>query len=380
MDPRPQLAPPSGAFDRLPEEWSTLLEEWGEPRFRGAQVFGWIHRHRIFDPEAMTNLPKSLRQRLADEGLRLPLEVSSTHDALDGTRKLLLALPDGQKTESVLIPMTSWSRAAVDDGDGEDAQPEDPPVTQCVSTQVGCAMACVFCASGLAGLKRHMTAGEIVGQVLLGKATDARLRNVVLMGMGEPLHNYDAVARALTLFFHRDGLDLSKRRVTLSTSGLVPEIDRLGRDFGGQVQLAISLHVPDDARRSELMPINRKYPLGALMDALRRYPLPKRRRITIEYTLVKGFNETRADAELLARLLRGLPAKVNLIPLNRVEGTPLEPPAWSEVEAFQDVLRGRRVPAFVRRQRGDDVAAACGQLALRGEKRKVRVPLPTLRS
>ncbi|MGF1467038.1 MAG: 23S rRNA (adenine(2503)-C(2))-methyltransferase RlmN [Sandaracinaceae bacterium] len=385
-DLAPPLAPPDGALARLPEEWSALLASWGEPSYRGAQVFSWIHRRGVTDPDAMTNLPKALRARLADDGLGPAAEVAVARDAADGTRKLLLRLHDGRSVESVLIPMTSTAPedlyAPVDPDGDEDDREGSSPVTQCISSQVGCAMGCVFCASGLAGLKRHMTASEIVGQVLLGRdrvGPRQRLRNVVLMGMGEPLHNYDAVARALTLMFHRDGLDLSRRRVTLSTSGLVPQIDRLGRDFAGQVQLAISLHVPDDERRSELMPINRKHPLGELMDALRRYPLPRRRRITIEYTLVKGFNEADRDADLLAGLLRGLRVKVNLIPLNRVPGTPLEPPSWPVVERFQSRLRGRRIPTFVRRRRGDDIAAACGQLALAGEARKVHVPLPTLR-
>jgi 23S rRNA (adenine2503-C2)-methyltransferase len=215
----------------------------------------------------------------------------------------------------------------------------------------------------------------MVGRSTLA-ATDERVRNVVFMGMGEPLHNYDAVARALTLLVHPDGLGLSKRRVTVSTSGLVPEIDRLGRDFGGQVQLAISLHSPDDSKRSEIMPINRKYPLAELVESLRRYPLPKRRRITIEYTLIDGFNATVADARALARLMRGIPVKVNVIPMNPVADNPLGAPSWEVVDAFQDALRAQGVASFVRRRKGDDIAAACGQLALAGEKKKVRVPLP----
>jgi len=254
-------------------------------------------------------------------------------------------------------------------------------VTQCISSQVGCAMGCVFCASGIAGLKRHMTAAEIVSQVILGRVAvdpNERVRNVVFMGMGEPLANYDAVARALVLLTHPDGLGLSRRRVTVSTSGLVPEIDRLGRDFAGQVQLAVSLHAANDAQRSSIMPINKKYPLAELMDALKRYPLPKRRRITIEYTLIEGVNASATDAKELARVLRGLPSKVNLIPMNAVEENPLGAPSWSTVDAFQDVLRGLGVPSFVRRRKGDDIAAACGQLALRGEKRKVKLVLPTV--
>src|SRR5690606_1475959 len=210
------------------------------------------------------------------------------HVSDDGTRKLLLALRDGRTVESVLIPQ--GSSGADDPIGGAEVADGLRPVTQCISSQAGCAMACVFCASGMAGLKRNMGTGELVWQVLAGRARVSeghRLRNVVLMGMGEPLHNYDEVARALGLLFHPDGIGLGTRRVTLSTSGLAPQIDRLGADFGGKVQLAVSLHVPDDERRSALMPINRKHPLGELVEAMRRYPLPPRRRITIEYTLVR---------------------------------------------------------------------------------------------
>ncbi len=383
----PTLAPPKTAFERLPEEWSATLEGWGEPRYRGSQVFEWIHARGVFDPDAMTNLPRSLRGRLrAELDPALLGRIGSVHDSEDGTRKLLLDMHDGKTSEAVLIPMRSSERgdlyAAEDPTDDAEAEPRTS-VTQCISTQIGCAMGCVFCASGLAGLKRHMTTTEIVGQVLLGRAHVGEgtfLRNVVFMGMGEPLHNYDAVARALVLLTHPGGVGLSKRRVTISTSGLVPEIDRLGQDFGGEVQLAVSLHAPDDAQRSEIMPINKKYPLPVLMEALRRYPLPKRRRITIEYTLIQRFNSAPADAERLARLLSDLRVKVNLIPLNRVEGNPLEPPSWDAIDTFQAVLRDHGVANFVRRRKGDDIAAACGQLALRGEKRKIKVALPTLRS
>ncbi|HJL15469.1 MAG TPA: 23S rRNA (adenine(2503)-C(2))-methyltransferase RlmN [Sandaracinaceae bacterium LLY-WYZ-13_1] len=371
------LKPPAGPLERLPEEWGAQLKAWGEPRFRAAQVFGWIHRRGVTDPAAMSNLPKRLRARLSEEGLGPLMAVDRAHVSDDGTRKLLLRMGDGRPVESVLIPQ--GSSGADDPIGGEETEVGGRPVTQCISSQVGCAMACVFCASGMAGLKRQMSAGEIVSQLLLGRAAVAegdRLRNVVFMGMGEPLHNYDAVARALTLMFHPDGLGFGTRRVTVSTSGLVPEIDRLGRDFGGKVQLAISLHVPDDERRSALMPINRKYPLGEVMEAVRRYPLPPRRRITIEYTLVRGYNDDLADAGRLAVLLEGLRVKVNLIPMNPVPDNPLGPPPWDVVEAFHDRLWDAGVPTFVRRRKGDDIAAACGQLALEGETKKVRVPLP----
>jgi 23S rRNA (adenine2503-C2)-methyltransferase len=254
-------------------------------------------------------------------------------------------------------------------------EPMKQRVTLCISTQVGCAMGCVFCASGVAGWKRHLGAEEIVAQVLLGRALledGELLRNVVYMGMGEPLHNYEATARSIRLLTHREGCNLSSRRVTISTSGLIPEIAKLGRDFGGQVALAISLHAADDATRSSLMPVNRRYPLAELMEALRAYPLPPRRRITIEYTLVAHKNDEEAEAKRLARLLRGLPVKINLIPMNPIEASPLGPPALERVTAFQAVLTGAGYSCFIRRRRGDDVSAACGQLVLVGAKPKVR--------
>jgi len=281
----------------------------------------------------------------------------------------------------VLIPQRIQTEADVgapdlaeaEAGEADDDEPAgaDALFTQCISTQVGCAQGCVFCASGQAGLKRNLTASEIVGQVLLGRARLAageRLRNIVLMGMGEPLANYDAVARALVLMTHPDGLNLSRRRVTLSTSGLVPQIDRLGSEFAGQIQLAVSLHQVDDPRRSALMPVNRKYPIGELLAALKRYPMPKRRRITIEYTLVRGQNDSPTDARTLVGLLRGMRVKVNLIPMNPIDASALGPSAWDTVDAFQRVLFDHGVVTFVRRRKGADIAAACGQLALHGEK------------
>ena len=282
--PSDSLAPASHPIARLPAEWEDCVVAWGEPRYRGKQVFDWIHRQGVLDPEEMSNVPKRLRERLKEEGLGWPIHIVSAHEAADQTKKLLVGMPDGEKVETVLIPQLGDERV----------------VTQCISSQVGCAMGCVFCASGLAGLKRQMTDGEIVAQVLLGRrelGPEQRIRNVVFMGMGEPLHNYDAVARALVLLTHPDGLDLSKRRVTVSTSGLVKQIDRLGKDFDGQVQLAISLHAVRDEERSKIMPVNRKHGLGELTDALRRYPLSKRQRITIEYTLIEGVNDSEDQAE-----------------------------------------------------------------------------------
>lgn len=330
---------------------------WGEPVYRGKQIFDWIHRQGVLEPDRMSNLPKRLRERLVDEGLRWPLEVESAHASSDGTTKLVVGMKDGERVETVLIP-----------------QLDDPAiVTQCISSQVGCAMGCVFCASGVAGLKRQMSDAEIVAQVLIGRRMlepSQRIRNVVFMGMGEPLHNYEAVARALVLLTHPDGIDLSKRRVTVSTSGLVNQIDRLGRDFDGQIQLAISLHAVRDGDRSAIMPVNRKHGLDELTAALRRYPLPKRQRITIEYTLIRGVNDSVDDARQIVELLRAIPVKINLIPMNPIAGSSLRAPASSHVARFRDELVRRGLSVFVRKTRGDDVAAACGQLAFHGQSRR----------
>lgn len=392
------LVAPASALERTPEEWSARLAEWGEPRFRGKQVFKWLHSRGVSSAEEMTDLSKSLRERIASEleGLAIQRDeagrivggygfvIETWQASSDGTRKMLLQGRDGARIESVLLPQGAPGAESVDDSDGEDGEVardtfgNSPvqPISQCISTQVGCAMGCVFCASGIAGLKRNLSAAEIVGQVLLGRALardGERLRNVVLMGMGEPLHNYDSVARALVLMTHDEGLALSTRRVTLSTSGLVPQIDKLGRDFGGQVQLAVSLHSTSDERRSALMPINRKHNLAELTDALRRYPLPPRRRITIEYTLIGGENDGLAEARSLVELLRGIPVKVNLIPMNPVPESTLSASTPARVDEFQHELRRGGVATFVRRTRGDDIAAACGQLVLPGAKRTVRI-------
>ena len=374
-------SPPASLFERTPEEWSELLASWDQPRYRALQVFRWIHQRGVADPEQMSDLPKTLRARLAEAGLRAPLEIARVHASSDGTHKLLLQLHDQRQIESVLIPRGSPAAEGPYQPD-QDAESDDPvasgalpPVTQCVSAQVGCAMGCVFCASGIAGLKRNLSAGEIVGQALAGRAQLAghgRLAGVVLMGMGEPLHNYAAVARALRLISHKEGIGMSLRRITVSTSGLVDGIDQLGRDFRGQVGLAISLHAPDDATRSAIMPINQRHPLGELMPALRRYPLPPHRRITVEYTLLAGINDSLAAARELAVRLRGLRVKVNLIPMNPVDGTNLRAPEPPVVDAFQRSLEQQGLDVFVRRRRGDDIAAACGQLALLGERAKVR--------
>jgi 23S rRNA (adenine2503-C2)-methyltransferase len=354
-------------LERLPEEWAEVLGSWGEPKYRGAQVFEWIHKRGVSDPEQMTNLSKELRQRLALDGVRPAIVSHEVQESADTTRKFLLHLRDRQAIESVLIP-----------GKLKDNPHPSPPVnklTQCVSSQVGCAMGCVFCASGVAGLKRNLTAAEIVSQVLFGRSQvreNERLQNLVFMGMGEPLHNYQTLRRALTLIAHPKGINLSLRRITVSTSGLVREINQLREDFGGHVLLAVSLHATSDEKRSRIMPINRKYPIAELMGALRAYACVPRNRITIEYTLIRGVNDSVAEADELARMLRGIPVKINLIPMNPIAHSELGPPEEAQVAAFQERLRTQHYTVFVRRRKGDDIDAACGQLALRGAVPKIR--------
>lgn len=373
---------------RLPDEWQARLSELGERPFRARQIFRWIHGRGVHDPDAMSDLPAALRGALAEEGLAPPLGVASVRRARDGTRKLLCELGRGGVVECVVIPMSNESTdadaAAVDDDDARDELAEEGKegsvapgrasdagprrrITLCVSTQVGCAMGCVFCASGRAGLTRGLGAEEVVGQVLAARhylEPGEYLRNLVFMGMGEPLHHYEQTARAIRLLSHPDGVGMSPRRITVSTVGLVPGIDKLGTDFSGKVGLAVSLHAPTNEARSAIIPMNRRYPIEELMAALRRYPLPRRRRITIEYTLIRGRNDSEADARRLCQVLRGLPVKVNLIPMNPVQGSGLSAPDAPWVERFQRMLADAGYSCFVRKRRGDEVDAACGQLAL----------------
>ncbi|MBN2195600.1 MAG: 23S rRNA (adenine(2503)-C(2))-methyltransferase RlmN [Polyangiaceae bacterium] len=375
----PSLAARLHPLARLPAEWATVLARLGEPSYRGQQVFRWLHARGVFDPAAMTDLSRNLRGTLAGMDIEVPGRVASVHRSQDDTRKLLVELADGARIECVLIPMgrdpnadeVDADAAVIDDEDGDDEVlvPSNRRTTLCVSTQYGCAMGCTFCASGKMGLGRGLDPAEIVQQVLLARrqlGAGEVLRNLVFMGMGEPLHHYDATARALRLLTHPDGLGFSPRRITVSTVGLVPGIRRLGEDFAGKVGLAVSIHAPDDATRERLVPINRRYPIAELMACLRAYPLPRRRRITVEYTLVAGVNDSAGQAQELIRLLRGIRVKVNLIPMNPIPGSPWGVPADARVAEFRDLLVRAGYSAFVRRRHGDDVAGACGQLAIHG--------------
>jgi 23S rRNA (adenine2503-C2)-methyltransferase len=362
------------------------MAQWGEPGFRAQQIFQWIHRHGVLDVEQMTNLARPLRARLREHGLESPLEEEAVQRSSDGTRKLLLRLLDGLAIECVLIP-----RANLEDNEpGEDEDDEadadegasgenraERPVTLCISTQVGCAMGCVFCASGQAGLKRGLGAQEVVSQFILARRhldEGERIKNIVFMGMGEPLHHYAETAQSIRLLTHPHGIGLSPRRITVSTVGLIGGIHKLGEDFAGKIGLAISLHAPDGPTRSRIVPMNESQPLAELIEALRRYPLPKRRRITIEYTLIDGVNDQLTHARQLVQTLRGLPVKVNLIPMNPIRASELHAPRPEAVEAFRRELALLHVSCSVRQTRGDDVDAACGQLALGSTLRVQRAP------
>ena len=353
------------------------MAQAGEPRYRARQVFRWLHAGASANPAEMSNLPRPLRARLAEESLEIASEIVAVRHANDGTRKVLLRLAGNAQIECVVIPMKRQKEPSQDADlaavpEDDDAPVEGAPtrVTVCLSTQHGCAMGCVFCASGRSGLFRGLSAAEVIEQVRVARAqlSDGEvLRNLVFMGMGEPLHHYGETARALRVLTHADGMDLSLRRITVSTVGLVPGIDRLGEDFGGKVGLAVSLHAATDELRNKIVPMNARYSVGDIMAALRRYPLPRRRRITLEYTLIRDVNDAAEHARELVRLVRGLKVKINLIPMNPVAGSGLEASLPERVRAFQEAVARAGISCFVRVRRGDEVDAACGQLALGGE-------------
>ena len=345
---------------------TALIEDCGGQAYRAKQLFTWLHRHRRTDLSEMHNLPASLRERLASATALRPLSVDRVQRSTDGTRKLKLCCSDGEAIESVLIPQ----------GDR---------LTLCVSSQVGCALGCRFCATATMGMRRNLRVGEIVGQIyaaqdLMQRAENedlpARISNLVFMGMGEPLANLERLLTAKDIVCHPLGADLSPRRITVSTVGLVPAIKRLGR-LAPELGLAISLHATTDERRSRIMPINRRWNLRALMETLRNYPLPRRRRITFEYMLIAGFNDTLDDARRLPQLLRGIPAKVNLLSYNpcRPDQPQLQRPKQQGVAAFAEILRRQGLNATVRVSRGLDIDAACGQLALKSGSALPDTPL-----
>ena len=335
----------------LDEAISFARDELGEPRYRGQQIWRWVHGRGATSFDQMTDVSRPLRARLGERARIGTLSVAEVQRSTDGTRKLRLTTRDGRSIETVLIP----------DGD---------KMTQCISSQVGCALDCQFCATAKLGLIRHLDPGEIADQVYRAQALLAeeepgrRITNLVYMGMGEPLHNYRAVLGSIAILTHELGANLSQRRITVSTVGLVPAIERLGREEL-RPNLAVSLNASSDEVRDQLMPVNKKWPIARLLESLRAFPLERRRRITFEYVLLAGVNDTMEDAERLARLLRPLRCKLNLIPWNPHPGAPYSRPSPEAIERFQNRVKELGLAAYLRTPRGDDIDAACGQLANR---------------
>jgi 23S rRNA (adenine2503-C2)-methyltransferase len=322
--------------------------------YRAGQILRWIYHRGVSSFSDMTDLSKDFRGFLSERLVITRLETERVQTSRDGSMKYLFCLRDGQHVESVLIP-------------------EPGHWTLCISTQVGCAMGCKFCLTGRGGLVRNLEPAEIVNQIC-AVTEDLQgpdpLTNIVLMGMGEPLANYENVVQAIRTIEGNNGLQFSSRRVTLSTAGLVPRIEDLGRDV--RVNLAVSLNAADDDTRSRLMPINRTYPIETVLSACRRFPLPPRRTIMFEYVLIAGVNDAPSDAERLARLLRPLRAKINLIPFNPFEGADFKRPEEDVILAFQEVLLNRHYTVIIRHSKGSDICAACGQLSPRGVTTQVQ--------
>lgn len=337
------------------EELTEFLSGLGKERFRARQIIRWIYTRGVTSFAGMTDLSKALREELECRAFISDWEPEVTEVSTDGTRKYLFRLEDGQTVETVRIPM-----------EGERS-------TLCISTQVGCAMQCAFCLTGTFGLVRNLSPAEIVNQVCAA-AKEGPVNNIVMMGMGEPLHNLDNVVKALQILYDDDGFGYGSRKVTLSTSGLVPEMLELGRRI--RVNLAVSLNATTDAVRNELMPVNRRYPLKDLMAACREFPLATRQRITFEYILIRDVNDTPADAKRLVRLLHGIKAKVNLIPYNEHEGSAFRAPRPESIEAFQTYLLSRDIVAIRRASKGQDISAACGQLKGKLERQQGKLAAP----
>ncbi len=359
------LAPPQNLAGLTRDELrSVLTDAFGldprKARMRAGQLWGWIYHFGVTDFAAMTDISREMRAALAERFVVARPEMVEGQISTDGTRKYLLRMGAGVEVECVFIPDVGRAGAL------------------CVSSQVGCTLNCTFCHTGTQKLVRNLTAAEIVGQVLAVKddlgewppgRDDRRLSNVVFMGMGEPLYNLDNVARAMEIISDGEGISLSRRRITVSTSGVVPEMHRLGAETSAM--LAISLHATNDPLRDELVPINRKYPIAELLDACRNYPgASNARRITFEYVMLKGVNDTDAEARALVRLLKGVPAKINLIPFNPWPGAPYECSSWERIEAFAEIVNRAGYASPIRTPRGRDIFAACGQLKSESVKKR----------
>ena len=366
----PDIRLATGLEDLIGLSRTDLIERLagiGLPKFRAGQIWHWLYHRGATDLDEMTTLAKPLRTELATRFRVGRLEIAREQRSVDGTIKWLFRFPDGNEAETVFIP-------------------EDDRGTLCVSSQIGCTLTCSFCHTGTQRLVRNLTSGEIVGQVMAAldvleawpaAQVNRPVTNIVLMGMGEPLYNLDNVAKAIHVIMDNEGIAISKRRITLSTSGVVPEMIRCGAETG--VNLAISLHGVTDAIRDILVPINKKYPLAQLLQACRNYPgINNARRITFEYVMLKDLNDSPADARALVRLIKGIPAKINLIPFNPWPGSPHECSDTAAIEVFAEIVMQAGYASPVRRPRGSDILAACGQLKsdsqrLRKRNREVAV-------
>ena len=369
------FAPPTASDGLTPvigptrEALKAALKERGVAGFRADQIWKWVYQRGATDFADMSNLAKDLRTQMAAEFSITRPEIVQDQESVDGTRKWLLRMPDGQEVETVYIP-------------------EDDRGTLCVSSQVGCTLTCKFCHTGTQPLVRNLGPAEIVGQVMIARDAlgdwpsgkeDRRLTNIVMMGMGEPLYNYENVADALRIVMDGDGIAWSKRRITLSTSGVVPQIRQCGAELN--VNLAISLHAVTDELRDKIVPINKKYPIAELLRACHEYPgVSNARRITFEYVMLKDVNDTPADARQLVRLLRGIPAKVNLIPFNPWPGAPYECSSAKTITAFGDIVAAAGYPAPVRATRGQDILAACGQLKSESQRERAAAKLKAIQA
>ncbi len=327
------------------EEMEEFISSLGKEKFRARQIMKWLHQSGSVSFEDMTTLSRDFRAKLSEIARIQRPQIVKIQKSKDGTKKALLRLEDGLFIESVLIPGKShW--------------------TICISTQAGCAMDCKFCLTARQGLKRNLRPAEIVGQLITLRHETPEgpdIKNIVMMGMGEPLANYENTLKAIKILTGDFGLGISNRKITVSTCGLAPQIVRLGKDVC--INLAVSLNAPDDATRNKLMPINKKYPLKALLDACKKYPMPGRRLLTFEYILIDGFNSSARDAEKLAALLKNQRCKLNLIVFNEFPGSEFKSPPQKEVEAFQQILIKKHFMTMIRASKGSDILAACGQLS-----------------
>jgi 23S rRNA (adenine2503-C2)-methyltransferase len=358
--PNPQPSPaPINLIGLSREALTAEMATIGAQPFRARQLWHWMYKKGATDFGAMTTLSKEFRAQLAAKYEVGRAAITKDLESIDGTRKWLLKFPDGQEVESVHIP-------------------EDDRGTLCVSSQVGCTLTCKFCHTGTQVLVRNLSAAEIVGQILTardqlnewaGPSEDRQITNIVMMGMGEPLYNYDNVAAALKIVMDHEGIALSKRKITLSTAGVVPMIRQCGAELG--VNLAISLHAVTDELRDVIVPINKKYPIAELIDACRTYPgSSNARRITFEYVMLRGVNDSPAEARALVKLLEGIPAKVNLIPFNAWPGAPYECSTTAAINAFADIVNEAGYSSPVRTPRGRDILAACGQLKSESQRQR----------